>query len=212
MKSLNQLLLSARQSKRLSLTALQQKTRIPLTTLEALESGEYQNLPPAALVHGALELLAEELELDADTLLALYRRDGAALKTTTQPTRRARNWRQRLKFHVLSPRGFSWGAAGGVLSLAILGLTWQWWQLSQPPELTISSPVENAVLQNPVTVTGKTQGENTVTINTEVVSLDQSGNFSTTLTLPAGQRTLVIEAIDQRGRAQQVIRFLEIQE
>jgi cytoskeletal protein RodZ len=214
MKTLNQLLVTARQRHHLSLAQLHQRTLIPRPVLEALEAGDYANLPPAALVQGALEILAEELDVDSDTLLALYRRDGAqsfSSTTSGSTTRRRRTWRQRLRFHVLSPRGVSWAAAGGVLILATLGLSWQWWQLSQPPELAVSQPADYATLTNPVTIAGKTQAENTVTINTEVVSLDLEGNFSTVLTLPPGERTLVIEATDQRGRSQQVVRFIRIE-
>lgn len=211
MKSLDQVLKAARQENRFSVIALHQRTTVPVAVIEALEAGEYDALPPVALVQGALQLLAEELDLDSQALLALYRRDGIPASSLPESPRSTRSWRQLLRYHVFSPRGLSWGIAGGVLGLAIIGVSWQWWHLSQPPMLEVAAPEENAVLTNPVTVQGHTQSENTITLNTEVVSIDPEGNFSVNVNLPAGERTLVIEATDQRGRTRQVVRFIRVE-
>lgn len=211
MKTLNQVLKAARQEQRLSVITLHQRTTVPVAVIEALEAGEYAALPPVSLVQGFLQLLSEELNLDSQAVLALYRRDGVSTLDHSAP-RTKRSWRQIVRYHLFSPKGLSWGVAGLILSLAVLGIAWQWWHLSQPPELTLTSPTENQVIQNPVEVTGHTQVENTVTINTEVVSIDPEGNFSASLHLLPGDRTLVIEATDQRGRTRQVVRFLRVEE
>lgn len=213
MKTLHQILQAARQERKLSVSALHQQTTVPVQLIQALEAGQYQELPPPALVQGALQLLAEELELDPEALFALYRRDGQieSESKVSAPTRRNQGWRTIIRYHLFSPRGLSWTLAGGIFLLAASGLTWQWWQLSQPPELTISSPQNNTVVNNPVRIQGSTQVENTVTINTEVLSIDQDGKFSTTQTLQPGERTLVIEATDQRGRTQQSVIFIKVE-
>lgn len=213
MKTLPQVLQAARQHHKLSVPALHKQTTVPVALIQALEAGEYQSLPPASLVQGALQLLAEELELDPQGLFALYRRDGLPVSSTESfSPRRSQTWRTLFRYHLFSPRGLSWTLAGAIFFFAAVGLSWQWWQLSQPPELTITSPENNTLVQNPVQVTGSTQVENTVTINTEVIAIDQSGKFSTSQTLQPGERTLVIEAIDQRGRAQQVVLFITVAE
>lgn len=212
MKPLHQVLQTARQRQHLTVSALHQRTTVSKHMIEALEAGKYDQLPPPSLVQGALQLLAEELELNPDSILALYRRDGLLVNQSVPNTaaRRGLSWRQSLRFHLLSPRGLSWGVAGAIILASALGLGWQWWQLSQPPALTVTSPEQNAVLENPVKIQGQTQPENTVTLNTEVLALDPEGNFAVTQTLPPGDRTLVIEVTDQRGRSQQEIRFVRV--
>lgn len=214
MKPLHQVLQASRQHKHLSVIALHQKTTVPLEVIEALEAGNYRHLPPPALVQGALRLLAEELDLEPDTLMALYRRDGLPQQTPDTPisSRRRLTWRNAVRFQLLSPRGLSTLAAGSILVLAVAGLSWQWWRLSQPPEISLIQPENNSLVTNPVRIQGKTQPENTVTVNTEVIALDLEGNFSTHLDLLPGDRTLVIEATDQRGRAQQVVLFVRVEE
>ncbi len=213
MKTLSQVITSERQKRKLSLEQLRARTQIPIDVLKALESSSFETLPPPTLVLGALDLLAEEFDIEAETLHALYRRDGGntPASSTQKSKRKNRSWKTRLRFHLLSPRGLSWAVSGLVITLAIAGIGWQWWSLSQPPELTVAEPLDNGVLQNPVRISGRTNPENTLTVNTEVLSLDQTGNFATSLTLPTGQRTLVIEATDQRGRINQVVRFIQVE-
>jgi cytoskeletal protein RodZ len=64
---------SARESKRVKLPEVAQKTRIPLQRLEALEKDRYADLPDDVYLRGAIRNYAIFLGLDPDEMLAIYR-------------------------------------------------------------------------------------------------------------------------------------------
>jgi hypothetical protein len=72
-------------------------------------------------------------------------------------------------------------------------------------------PANYATLSSPLTIRGQTNKGTAITINTEAIPVDDSGNFSTSLSLPAGERTLVIVAADNHGRRSQTIIFVTIE-
>ncbi len=70
------------------------------------------------------------------------------------------------------------------------------------PTLEITSPSDNAKItgeQNTVTITGKTEDTNTVTVNGRMVVMKSDGSFSSDYSLSEGDTTLVIIATDLAG-------------
>lgn len=212
MKSLGEVLRTYRTKNQLTLDTLARHTSIPLATLEHLENEEYDQLPAAPLVRGYLQLIARELHLPEETALALFRRDVEPRFTASKNTNHGRErWQWPVRQSLLSPRFLS---LAGLLFIFIGGvgwLGWQWQRLSRPPLLEVTSPQNALVTQSPVVVEGKTNPDNTVTVNTEVVALDPQGNFRTELALPPGERTLVILTTDSHGRTSEKILFLTVE-
>jgi len=70
------------------------------------------------------------------------------------------------------------------------------------PSLEISTPSENQEITGEkqlITVTGKTESDNSITINDRFVVVKSDGLFSYDLSLKEGEQTLVIIAKDQAG-------------
>lgn len=211
MKTLGQVLSSYREKKRLAIAQLAKKTAIPEAVIEHLENDEYNRLPALSLVKGYIILLANEIELSEETALALFRRDiepsQASATHTTNRLRKSWSFKQ----YIVTPRFLS----GAVLVLCIifgtLYASWQWFSLSQPPQLTVTAPTPQAILQSPITIEGHTAPDNTVTINTEVVAVDLNGNFRYELPLPPGERAIVVTSEDSRGRKAENITFITVE-
>ena len=74
--------------------------------------------------------------------------------------------------------------------------------IKKSPDLTINSPVDNAVFskgdQN-INISGKTNADNRVTINGYWATMHQDGNFNYTLRLNDGDNIIKVEAQDIAG-------------
>jgi len=213
MKTLGQVLTSYREKKQLTIDHLAQKTSLPPTTIQALENDNFTDLPAAPLVRGYILLIATHVDLNEETALALYRRDVESISpkkdTSLRPRLKRTKWD--ISRHFFTPRSLS--AAVLFLFLLIGGTvaTWQWFILSKPPKLAITQPTAQAIVTSPLTVTGETSPEATVTINTQLVSVNQNGEFTFELPLPPGERALVVTAQDSRGRMSEQIIFVTVE-
>jgi len=77
------------------------------------------------------------------------------------------------------------------------------------PSLEISSPSENAEItgeKQTTTVTGKTESDNSITINDRFVVVKSDGTFSYDLPLNEGEQTITILSKDQAGNETKIER------
>lgn len=206
MKTFGSTLTAAREKRKLSLSQLAELTHVPEDMLLALENEQASVLPADALVQGYVQLCAQALDVPAPTLLALYRRDVQPVKGSTNGVRPSRLKTAAL----LQPRTFSTAALAALVLVAAVFLARQWRVLGQPPSLEIIAPEHQSVVSSPVTVLGQAEPGTTVTLNTELVSLDPEGNFRSTVVLSPGERTLVFEAKDGQGRTARKLLFITV--
>jgi cytoskeletal protein RodZ len=92
MPTLGQTLRSARETKRVKLAQVAEKTKIPLERLQALEADTYHDLPDDVYLKGAIRNYAIYLGLNPTDLLSLYREarpeeEKRALLSTAPTTR-----------------------------------------------------------------------------------------------------------------------------
>jgi cytoskeleton protein RodZ len=80
MPELAALLRGAREDAGLSLQELAARTKIKVSTLEAMERGEFDRLPRGVFMRGFLRACARELELDPEAVVASY-----SLETIARP-------------------------------------------------------------------------------------------------------------------------------
>ena len=199
-KKIGQILAEERQRQRVTLQQLAEQTQIKPAYLKALESNQFDQLPPAPFVKGFIKSYARVFNLDAKSLLALLRRDyhedqqGSLIP---QEMRRASS----------KKRQFWRPVTLVVLLVAVVFLTlfgyvgWQWYNLNRPPRLIIHTPEESEFVSSQIEVRGLTDPEAIVTVNAQPVSLQPDGSFHTELYLPKeGISTITIEAVDQRGK------------
>lgn len=206
MKTIGSVLQDYRQKRHLSVGELSRRTAVPAYFIEALEAEEREKLPALSLVKGYIRLIAAEIDLPEESALALFRRDLKVKPESLTTPRHRRGWRL-----TLTPRFLSLS----VLWLAVLiGCVWlflHWRQLGQPPELEVTTPQNYDIVSSPVTVTGTADAEASLTINTEVISLDPQGRFSFQLDLPPGERAIVVQATDRQGRQSEAVLFVTVE-
>lgn len=207
MKTIGSVLHDYRQKRHLSVVELSRRTTVPADFIEALEAEEKDKLPAQSLVKGYIRLIAAEIGLPEESALALFRRD---LKI--QPEKPLSSPRQRKGWRpILTPRFVSLSLLWTTLLVGGVWLFLHWQQLGKPPELQVNTPKNYDIVSAPVTVTGRVESDAALAINTEVVSLDPQGNFSLDLNLPPGERTIVLQATDRRGRQSEVVLFVTVE-
>ncbi|MBI4065696.1 hypothetical protein HY412_00690 [Candidatus Kaiserbacteria bacterium] len=98
---------------------------------------------------------------------------------------------------------------GAVLIILIIYGLIKAWPLMAGPFLSISSPENNATLQDgTVEVKGMAKRASAITLNGLVILHDQNGDFSSTLTFPRGGSILTFMVTDRFGRTVTVTRSI----
>lgn len=209
MKTIGEIISTHRQKQGWSQERLAKETQVPLKCIQALEEERFTDLPTATLTTGYVQLISQSLHIPSETAIALLRRDLPA--TTNQklssrserfPLGRMRWWQPQF-FSVITVIVF------GLVATLWLGI--QWRQLSDTPDLEVASLENLAIVSSPLEITGQTDPQATLTINTEIVSLDPQGKFRYTLELPPGERTVVVQSTDARGRQTEAVYFVTVE-
>lgn len=199
-RTIGEILKAERTYHRLTLSELSQRTRIRVEYLEALEDNQFEVLPAATFVKGYIKTYSRLFGFDYQPLVALLRRDyKESAKGKLVP-------REFLK--PVLRRRFTWTPAtvaavslGIVFAVVFSYVGLQWYQLNRPPDLTILSPQDNALVSSQVVIEGQTEAEATVLVNAQPVPLESDGSFKTEVFIPRqGLSTITIEATDRRGK------------
>ena len=161
-------------------------------------------------MRGYIKIYSQLFGFDHQPLVALLRRDfKESVKGRLVP-------REFIK-PILKKRQ-NWGPATFVvLGLALTFITlisyagFQWYLLAQPPELKIMLPIEDSLVAARVGVSGQTDIDAIVTVNSQPVALQTDGSFETEVYLPReGINTISIESQDRRGKTILVQRSVRV--
>ncbi len=196
MKTIGETLQSVRGKQNLSLEDVSKITKIKLEYLKALEAGEFSELPSPVAVQGFITSYAEVLGIEPKTALSLLRRDYSVTKSSVVPK------------HLADPKGVTRRRKsnfrfGIFLSLLLLCVTvsyfvWSYFQLNQPPKLTVTFPKNGATVKSTFVVKGWTNSDAALEIDTQPVSLTQDGEFAQEMTLSSGEHTVTVVASNRK--------------
>lgn len=193
--------------KNLTLSDVSQNTKIKTSFLEAIENGEYDKLPSSSYAQGFVRNYASFLGLPEKEALALFRREF-------DEERIFRVLPQGLPESSFSIKRFKNSTFLLVLVLFASLLTFILFQYRDAfinPQVTISSPSENAVIKtSDVTISGKTDPANQVFVENFPVSPDTEGNFTKVITLFEGKTQVTIRVVNKFNRETKIIRRVEI--
>ncbi len=210
MKTVGDILRKKREEKNLTFSEVEGAIKIRKTYLEALEKGDYHNLPPAAFTRGFIKNYSDYLGLESREILALYRREFDEQKD-----------KRLLPKDISTTTGeIGFGLTPGKLTILIIFgllvgffsyLGYQYQKLSGGPGLIVYSPRENAIVaQKEIEVSGKTEPETTVKINGQGIAA-ADGKFSQFITLSEGLNTIAIEAVGRNGKSSKVERHVRVE-
>ena len=136
---LNELLRLNRERKRATLQMVHQDTRIAISYLQALESGEYDKFPAEVYCLGFLRKYAAYLGLDPDELAALYKKEQEAHVTVYREEEKKKQEAEKEEKSTDLVRVLSL-----VLFLAFVGGWWLLTVVKSPTEFKQASPLSQA--------------------------------------------------------------------
>jgi len=209
-QTIGDLLRSAREKKHFTLEDLAKETHIKLEYLAALEENDFDALPAATFVKAYIRNYARLFELDEKPLFAILRRDFEE-SVRGQLIPREFLYPQLKKKTLWSPVRLVLFSVITVFLVFFSYAAWQWYQLSRPPALELSAPLENEEVSSRVILKGDTEVESILTVNSLPVALREDGSFETELYLPQeGVNTITIKASDKNGKSSVLQRSVRV--
>ncbi len=210
MKTVGEILKTARLKKGIKRREIVKKTKISLIYVKALEQNDFNKLPEAAFVKGFIKNYAQIVGLSPTQILAVFRRDyDQNVQGKVVPRDISGNTVQ--KRIIWNPR------TTVIAAILLLSITlavyfiYQYQLLTAAPKLAITNPTEQEVVTSTLTVRGETDPQATVTINSQRVLVNDDGSFSQALVLTEGLRTITIEATNRSGKTRTVQRTINVQ-
>lgn len=197
MLTVGEILREQRLKLKLTFTNLSESTKIPFTSLKALEKNQFDDLPEFPFLKGMVQNYAKALNLDPVKVVAVFKRD--------YDRRRKLPASIDLNKSLGSPPLVEWLQRplilflGGIVFLSAL-VAWSLVRVYQPPRLVIDSPVNGQTAINPVTVAGKTDRDASLSLNGKTLNLNPDGSFETTFADDPGTYELVFKSTSRRQK------------
>ncbi len=210
MTTVGEILRLAREKKHLSITQVEVAIKIRAKFLEAIEKNDFASMPPGAFVRGFIKNYATFLGISPEDALAFYRRQT----TIEQPEVLSPTRKDRIKpTFSLTPQLFASTSIAILLLLFFGYLVYSYVKFAGAPVLNVDSPQNNTVTKAEVIeIKGKIDPEAALTINDEVVGVNEAGTFSQKLTLRRGINTLKIVATNKFKKQSTVIRTVRLEQ
>lgn len=205
MKTTGEIFSAQRLVKKLSLARIASDLRIKKAYLEALEKGAWQNLPEPPFVRGFIKSYAQYLGLDADHILAIFRREYDERK---YPQKSSYQKQKRLMF---TPNKLVNLALIIAVIIFIIYLAIGYTSLLSSPKLEVSAPPNDLTTSVPyVVVSGQSEKDATVSIEGQIMPLDENDNFSYQLALEEGKNIIEIIASKRLSPKAKVTRIIRL--
>lgn len=210
MKTVGEILATARLKLGLTPDQIAQKTKIQAKFIAALEANDYLHLPEAAFVKGFIRNYALALGLDPKALLAVFRRDFGQDPRGRVIPRGLANPLNQPRF-IWTPKHTLLTFFALLLTLFAFYLIYQFRLLLGVPSLRVTFPSDNAIITSTFTVTGTTHPQASLTINSQSVPLNPDGSFSHPVSLPPGKHTLTIISTSRTNRTRTLTRTIIVE-
>jgi len=201
MRTIGDILKSKRLKKRYSLKKVEKETKIKKEFIEAIENGDWVNLPELPVVAGFVKNLAALLEIDAKTAYATLKRDYPPQRLSINPKPDVGG-----KFTWTPKYTFLVGIL--IIILALFGyLGFQFVKFNSPPSLEVTHPFDNFVTtSNKVVVSGKTDLDSTIKVNNQLVLVNDDGTFSVQIEVFEGTGEIIITATNRSKKETTIVR------
>lgn len=209
MKSVGEILSEERKKQHKNLDELSFNTKIPVSSLEKLENDRFDLLPPEAFVKGFIRNYAQELLLDPEKVLAVFRRDHQVKsknkllpKGMAHPLDESSAWTDkisRLLFPII------------IITVIVGFLFFQVKSYIFAPKLSVLSPKDNEVIHSlTLEVKGVTIPDAAIYVNNQLASVNFDGNFDYSLSLLPGENIIKIKSVSRTGKETEVKRTVTV--
>lgn len=206
MTTLGTIFSSARGKKRVSLNKAAADLHLNREVLETIEEGDWASLPEPTFAKGFIKNYAQYLKLDADHMLALYRREYDEKKYPHKDSPIERKRRLMLTPNRLTGMVFGLGT---LLFAAYLFV--QYLSVLSKPKLELISPKDDITTSVPVIeLIGTTEKETTISVDGQFVPVDANGNFAHQIQLVEGQNVIEVVAAKRLSPKAKVTRVVRL--
>ena len=199
MININQRIKDTRLEKGLTLDEISKATKIKVSFLSAIETGEYDKLPSAAYAQGFVKNYINFLGLPEKETLALFRREFDTNKSyKILPS----GFDKSSKFSFSQLRIKQKALIITLILLGVLGfIFYQYKDAIFNPSLDIFSPKKGEIFSSSIiSVYGKTDPNVTVYVNNVVVSTEENGSFKKNIVALSGKTTVEVKAVNHFGK------------
>lgn len=206
MRTVGQILKEERERKIYTLDEVEKATKIRKDFLIFLEKDEFSKLPPTTFVQGFIKNYGKFLGLDAEKLLAIYRREFSDAKHPPRILESFSNPIDAKKFKI-TPAKFI-GSVVFILVLVFFGYLWfEYKFLIDAPYLEVSTPLDQqSVQEESILISGRTDPEARVSINEQDIEVSVEGKFSQEIKLSDNVNNLVISSTSKSGKVTKIER------
>ena len=192
----------------LSIEDVSQGTKIRPNFLEYIEKSEYDKLPSATFAHGFVKNYISFLGLPQEEVMGLFKREfdeDKAFKVLPEGMGRVDRPIKRANFSQL----FFITLLFAVLAFFLL---FQYKDAILSPSVKITSPSENQVFRSTsIVVSGQTNPENVVYVNSFPVSVNDDGTFKKVISVFSGKTEIVIRVVNRFNKTTEIKRDIEVQ-
>jgi cytoskeletal protein RodZ len=206
MKTIGLILKNARVEKKLTLSHVEDVTKIKSLFIDLLEKEDWDTLPPFPTVLGFVKSIAGALEMDEKFAVAILKRDYPPKKLRITPKPDLVNklsWGPKITFMV---------GVGAVLVILFGYLMVQYVRFVSPPSLHLNSPQENQVITTGnVTVFGETDSDAKVVVNNQPIAVSADGKFSIDMNVAVETKEIVVTASSRSGKVTEIRRKVSVE-
>lgn len=206
MRPVGEILKESRIAQGYTLEDIEKHTKIRKELLEALEESNFKKLPPSTFIQGFIKNYGRFLNLNAEKLLAIYRRDYEAKKHPPVVLESFKNPMGGRKAF-LTPSTI---VKGAVLVIILIFFSYLWVENRQfvgAPNLSVTSPQDQQAVDIPdVVVSGDTDPEVKVFVNNQEIGVDKNGHFSEDIKLSSSVNSISVVARSRFGQKSTITR------
>lgn len=195
MTTIGEYIKQARKVRKKTIKDLSSDTKIKQSFIKAIEKEQWNKLPEYPSVSGFVKSIAGALEINQDNLVKILKRDYPPQKLQINPKPEPRpefRWSPKLTFL----------AGIAIVLVGIVGyLIYQYAGFLKPPTLEIIRPEDNQIIRQEVLeVSGITDPEASVTVNTQPAFVDEEGRFYTELEITPEISVIDVLAKSRSGK------------
>jgi cytoskeletal protein RodZ len=185
-----------RSERRLGLYEISRATKVQVKYLEYLENGEYQKMPADVYVKGFLKNYADFAGINEKLLIKLYERERGIHRNIKKIDESDKSIEPiKLNKWIITPQ---FAAIFFVIFFLLAGIFYLYKEIDtfiSSPRLIIFSPQDAQNIDgNNVIVKGSAEKDSIVTINDQVVPVNENGDFSQEIGLHKGLNPITVKA------------------
>jgi len=198
--TLGEQLKNLRSEGRVSLNEVSRETKIPVKYIEMIEEGRYNELPPDVYVKGFLKAYAEFLGVDSNKTISMYQREKDIETNLNGGGKKPSSFAKKTKpsRFVITPRII----VATLIAIVVIGgfsyLYSQVGRFAAVPRLVITSPaIDETVSGNSISISGFTDEDAKLTINSQPILVSDKGEFKEDILLQSGVNAITVSAMNR---------------